>query len=349
MVRAPRGFARVRGINKVRAKGRVYYYHRASGVRLRAEFGTPAFFLELDRLNAVPRALTAQYKPGSWGALVVAYRSSPEFARLADRTRADYQKVLDYLAPIDAMPLPQLDGPAVIAIRDRAFRQKKRRFANHVLQVLCTVLNWGRPRRLAPAVNPAAGIDKIPRPRDMAPANRPWTPSECDAVIGAARGGLRLAIALGMYAAMRIGDATRVTWSIYDGTALEWRQGKTGDEVWVPVHRELRALLDGAPRPATTIVTGALGRPLTEAGLEKSFRVLILTLEREGKIGKGLTFHGLRHTAGKALADLGAESRMIQALLGHRSMAASLHYSDRADRRRAATAAIHVLERGSSK
>jgi integrase len=337
---------RVRGVNKVRAKGRIYYYHRASGVRLRAEFGSAAFFLELDRLNATPPAATAQNKPGTWGALVTAYRGSPEFGRLAERTRADYQKVLDYLAPLDAMPLLQLNSPAVIEIRDRAFRQKKRRFANHVLQVLTTILNWGRPRGLTPATNPAAGIPKIPRPRDLARANRPWTPAECVAVLEAAVGGIKLAIALGMFAAMRIGDAARVTWSIYDGAALEWRQGKTGDEVWVPVHRDLRALLDGAARPATTIVTGSLGRPLTDAGLAKAFRTLILQLERTGKIGGALTFHGLRHTAGNTLADLGAEPRMIQALLGQRSMAAALHYSDRADRRRAATAAVHVLERG---
>ena len=149
-----------------------------------------------------------------------------------------------------------------------------------------------------------------------------------------------------MYAAMRIGDAARVTWSIYDGNAVEWRQGKTGDEVWVPVHRDLRTLLEAAARPATTIVTGVLNRPLTEAGLAKAFRTLILDLERQEKIGQGLTFHGLRHTAGNTLADLGADPRTIQALLGQRSMAAALHYSDRADRRRAATAAIHVLERG---
>jgi hypothetical protein len=104
----------VHGVNKVRAKGRVYYYHRASGLRLRAEFGTPAFFLELERLNAAPPARTAQSKPGTWGALVAAYRASPEFARLADRTRSDYQKVLDYLAPIDAMPLI---GPSAHPLR----------------------------------------------------------------------------------------------------------------------------------------------------------------------------------------------------------------------------------------
>jgi integrase len=163
-------------------------------------------------------------------------------------------------------------------------------------------------------------------------------------VLGAATSGLKIAIALGMFAGMRIGDAVRVTWSIYDGAHLEWRQGKTGDTVWLPAHRELRALLDAASRTATTIVTGAAGRPLMDSGLAKGFRTLILRLEREGRIGDGLTFHGLRHTAGKTLADLGADPRVIQALLGQRSLSMAIHYSQEADRRRAAAAAIRFLE-----
>jgi integrase len=254
-----------------------------------------------------------------------------------------YGKVFDYLASIDRMPLIQLNGAAVIKIRDRALAQKKRRFANHILQVLGTILDWGKPRDLAPG-NPAAGIPKVPRPRDMVKANRAWSEAERDAVIGAATGGLKMAIALGMFAWMRIGDAVRVTWSIYDGANLEWRQGKTGDTVWLPAHRDLRALLDSASRSATTIVTGTAGRPLMESGLAKAFRTLILQLENDGKIRDGLTFHGLRHTAGKTLADLGADPRAIQALLGHRSLSMAIHYSQEADRRRAAATAIHFLE-----
>lgn len=336
---------RLSGVNKVTAKGRVYYYHRKSGVRLKAEFGTPAFFIELERLNAPPAGPPrAQQRAGSWGALVMAYRASPEAARLAARTRSDYEKVFDWLAPLDALPLLQLDSAAVIEIRDRAFRQKKRRFANYALQVMGTVLAWGRPRNLAPANNPAFGIAKIPRPRDLPRANRPWSELEQQTVMEAATGGLRLAIALGMYAGMRIGDAAAVTWSIYDGKNLEWRQGKTGDTVWMPADHRLKALLDPTTRTATTIVTGQTGRPLKESGLAKAFRTLILRLERAGQVGPGLTFHGMRHTAGNTLADLGADPRMIQALLGQRSMAAALHYSDRASRRRAATAAVHLLE-----
>jgi integrase len=76
----------------------------------------------------------------------------------------------------------------------------------------------------------------------------------------------------------------------------------------------------------------------------KAFRTLILRLEKEGRIAPGLTLYGRRHTLGDALADLGAEPRMIQAVLGHRSMPASLHYSAGADRKRAAAAAVHLLE-----
>jgi integrase len=72
---------------------------------------------------------------------------------------------------------------------------------------------------------------------------------------------------------------------------------------------------------------------------------LILRLERARKITPGPTLHGRRHTLGDELANLGADPRMIQAVLGHRSMAASLHYSAGADRRRAASATVELLEK----
>ena len=156
---------------------------------------------------------------------------------------------------------------------------------------------------------------------------------------------MRVAIALGMFAGMRGGDVVRVGWSAYDGQNIEWRQRKTSDPVWLPADYRLRAILDETPRAATTIVAGAAGRPWAEATLRKEFRQLILRLERERRVGTGLTFHGLRSAAGKNLADLGADVRAIQAMLGHRSTAMAIHYSSEADRRRAATAAVHVLER----
>jgi hypothetical protein len=42
---------RVRGVKKVRSKGKIYYYHRATGTRLLAPPGTVEFLIEIGRLN----------------------------------------------------------------------------------------------------------------------------------------------------------------------------------------------------------------------------------------------------------------------------------------------------------
>ena len=44
---------RVKGIKRYRDSehGRWYCYHRKSGTRIKAEFGTPAFFHELDTID----------------------------------------------------------------------------------------------------------------------------------------------------------------------------------------------------------------------------------------------------------------------------------------------------------
>lgn len=335
---------RVKGVKQVRsASGKIYYYHRATRKRLKAKPGTMAFAAEVDRLDKGMRTL-AQSSVGTFGALVTAYLASPEYQQLAERTRDDYRKVLDYLKTMDRMPVAQIDAPFMIGLRDDAFKARKRMFANHLLQVVGTMLNWGRRRKLSVG-NPLHGERnvKIPRPKDMPRANRPWSEDEADAIFEAATGGLRVALALAYYAGMRRGDVVRVTWSIYDGEQLEWKQGKTGDPVWLPALSELRAILDAAPRIAPQIATNSYNRPMTNAGLSKAFRLLILRLLKEGKVAPGLTLHGARHTLGDDLANAGAEPQMIQAVLGHRSMSASLHYSRGADRKRLGAAGIHLL------
>lgn len=344
---------RLRGIKRVRAKGRIYYYHRATGSRIMAPPNSAAFIAEVRRLddqNLAPvRPQTkfsrqAKYAVGSWGALVAAYRASPEFSRLAPRTKSDYGKILDYLAALDDMPVIQLTSATCLKIRDKAFSQHKRRFANYVIHMLSVVLGWGKPRGHV-AENAALGLPKIAKPRDAPEANRAWADDEADAVLGAAVGGLRVAIALAMWAGPRGEDVVRMPWSAYDGQNVEWRQGKTGEAVWLPADYRLREILDATPRVATTIVTGALGRPWKHATLRKEFRALILRLMADGLVRPGITFHGLRTTAGTNLADEAADIRAIQARLGHKSAAMAIHYSRGADRKRAATAAVHVLER----
>lgn len=346
---------RVHGVNRVRAKGRVYYYHRATKTRLLAPPNSAAFIAEvraLDRQSvdqpSRPTTRRSAYRAGSWGALVAAYRASPEFSRLAPRTKSDYGKVLDYLSALDDMPLVQLTSAMCFQIRDRAFTQHKRRFANYTIHMLSVVLGWGKPRGYMPD-NPALGLPKIARPRDAPDANRAWSDAECAAVLDAATGGLKVAVAIGMWTGARESDVVVMPWSAYDGQNIEWRQGKTGNPVWMPADYRLRAILDATPRVSPTIVTGASGRPWKAATLRKEFRALILRLLAARRVRPGITFHGLRTTAGKGLADRGADIRAIQARLGHSSAVMSLHYSRERDQKGAAARAVRALERRKKK
>lgn len=337
---------RMRGIKRVKSKGRVYYYHRATGRRIEAEPGSAAFIRLVEIFDGLHSPEPAA-RDGTLGGLIAAYRASPEFTGLAERTRKDYQKVFDYLQPMRDLPLWQLDTAMVIGVRDRAFKKHKRRFANYTVQVLRLLCSWGKPRSWVEQ-NPALGAPLLRRPKGMAKANRAWKPHELDAVLAAATPGIRAAVAIGAYAGLREADALKLTWADYDGTAIAVRQGKTGDALHIHAHAALRRLLSATPKKSPIVVTGEGGRPFTESGFRASFFRLLRRLEAEKKIGPDLTFHGLRHTVGTALAEAGCDTATIAAVLGHRSEVMARHYSQEATRKRSTTAAIRKLERNKS-
>lgn len=344
---------KIRGIKQTTVNGRTYYYHRATKKRIETRPHTPAFIVEIAELDKeaamLPRRAIVRRRPhgsGTWGALVEAYHASAKYLTLKDRTKRDYDKVLAYLASLNDYALVQFDAEACEKIRDKALAQKKRKFANYVVQILSLVLAFGRtrPMEFGRYENGAAGLGKFAATGE---ANRPWSEDECRVVIAEATGALRVAVALGMFASMRGQDIVAIDWAVYDGKAISWEQGKTGDKVWKPARQALREILDATPRTGRTIVTGISGRPWAEATLRKEFRTLIARLEKAGRIGTGLTLHGLRSTNATNLANQGADIRAIQAELGHRTAAMSLHYSRKADLKRAAATATAILDRGS--
>jgi len=254
--------------------------------------------------------------------------------------------VFDYLKPLKDDVLISVTSAYVIEVRDAAFAKHKRHFANYVLSVLRLLLKWAAVRDLVES-NQAASVPKLRRPHSAPKANRAWDQDECDAVLDAATGGLKIGIALGMFAGMREGDVIKAQRSIYDGSWLRWSQGKTGAVVELPAHPVLKAILDEKPEAdgvtAVTLVVNSRGLPYTGNGFRTLFFRLLRALEGAGKVRPGLTFHGLRHTAGRALADRGADPRTIAVLLGHKTLQMAAHYSDEADRKKRAVAAVAKL------
>lgn len=335
---------RVKGIKRYKSNGQWYCYHRGTGQRILAAPGTPEFMAEIDRLNGLPSQSSA--KAGSLGGLITAYRASPEFLGLAPLTRSDYQKVFDWLQKIDDTAVKDIDSALVIGLRDKAYTKHKRRFANYVVQVLSLLFNWGKPRKWA-NINPAADVPKIRRPKSTQQRNRPWSEKEMAVVLEDFQKAPALlpGLALGMFAALTEGDAVSLPWAAYSGDRLAFDRGKTGVEVDIPAHRQLRAILDATPRKSPVIMVNERDKPYTLNGFRAMFFKRIRALEKAEKIRPGLTFHGLRHTVGTALADAGATDREIMSVLGHATEKMAQHYSKGASRRRSGTAAITKLER----
>lgn len=334
---------RLKHVHTVKAKGRAYHYFRPTKQKIKASYGTEAFLSEYQSLLAAWEKKADPGTPGTLGALMAAYRASPEFAAKADATKADYRDVMDYLAPMGAVALTKFDTPLVMQIRDKAFKKHKRRFANYVLSVLSILFNWGMPRGFTTA-NPVEKAEKVAKPRNAPIVNRPWSGDELATVMETLSSELRVAVALGAYAGIRQGDVLTLPWSSYDGDVIAARAAKTSEPIWVPAHRDLREVLDAAPRKSPIIVVGVRGNPLTSNGFRAMFFRAIRELEGEGKVGKGLTFHGLRHTAATALADAGCDTRDIMAITGHKTEAMVARYTRSADQKRRARSAINKLE-----
>lgn len=335
---------RLKHIHRIKSKGKVYFYFRPTKQRIHAVHGTPEFIEEYNALHR--RWLKASEREGTLGALMKAYRESPEFLSKAEATRADYLKVIDWLAPIDDLALSKIDTPTVMKIRDKAFKKHKRRFANYVIAVLSLMFNWGVPRGVTTR-NPAEKAEKIAKPRGAPEANRPWRNVELEAVLLVMPMELRVAVALAAYAGLREGDVIALPWTAYGNDSIESRAAKTGEPIWVPVHSELRRILDDTPRRGPTIVVGARGGAFTSDGFRARFFRVIRGMESRGEIGKGLTFHGLRHTVATALADAGCDTRDIMAITGHKTEAMVARYTRKADQRSRARSAIDRLEKAS--
>lgn len=80
-----------------------------------------------------------------------------------------------------------------------------------------------------------------------------------------------------------------------------------------------------------TIAATTHGTPWTVSGFNSTFIKAIAKLEREGKVGAGLTFHGLRHTVGTLLTEAGVNLDTVRRWLGQKTLAMAIHYSETAD------------------
>ncbi|HEX3347420.1 MAG TPA: tyrosine-type recombinase/integrase, partial [Acetobacteraceae bacterium] len=123
-------------------------------------------------------------------------------------------------------------------------------------------------------------------------------------------------------------------------------QQKTGEDLVVPCHRDLRAELDAwrgddvASLDSRPVLTNESGHPWEPTALSHA---IANALQRAGMPG-GLNVHGLRKLAAVRLAEAGCSTKEIGAITGHQTLAMIDLYTRKTDQRRLAEAAIGRLE-----
>jgi integrase len=312
--------------------GRLRCYHRKTKQPVdlaKAPIGSPEFFAECARISAV--ATATEPKPGTLGMLISAYRAHPAFTDLAPRTKSDYQVQFDYLKPIDDTPLVRFDKPFIVRIRDKAHKDRGRKFANDLKARFSGLFGWGSERGYVTA-NHATGIKDIRRPKDMPDANRPWADEEREAVLAACPPHMKPAIALMMFTAIGPKDALKLPRNCHREGEIATSRSKTGEPIFWSCPALLKAVLEQAPaHDAVTLCANSDGKPWTISGFRASWRPLRLRLEREGKIGPGLTLYGLRHTMAVIIREMGMDERTIADALGQKTIEMARHYAKGAD------------------
>ncbi|MGH1571899.1 tyrosine-type recombinase/integrase [Methylobacterium sp. P31] len=324
---------KISGVKRVWSakSGKTYFYHRKSMTRVQAEFGTAAFVAEVERLDRAFATKTSA--KGTFGHLVDAYRGTPEFKRLRPVTKAMYERVLASLANLESMPLSKIDRPFVVTLRNKAYDKHKRRFANLVLQVLSRMFGIGIDLGLVDS-NPAAKINKVLKPTGERNRNRRWTSAERDAVLTAAPIQLKAPLAFMRYLGARLGDVRNMPADAYRDGMITFVTSKGGVEVTVPCPEPLAKILDERIPGGRHLFVTSQGTPWTDGGWNASFRKLRERLEVAGKVGPGLTAHGLRHSVATDLRELGKTDREIADVLGQKTTYATPIYHRTADMKR---------------
>lgn len=346
-----------RNVHRVRSRdGRTHNYHRHTRVALPADEDSPEFALawanEEVKARTARLASTPPPAQDTWAAAVAAFKASDAWAALKPRTKKDYERQLAWMAAEGAEKgvMRELTQARCEILLDKAIRERGRRQGIYVLQVNRRLHNWilGRAerRRLWGDANPWASIElekAPPRPAGEARRNRPWKPWEVVEVILHAPLGLRRAYVLGITG---FDGATIVTmrWREYVDGGFDVNRGKTDTESWAMVPNLFRLFLEEGERPSDFIATSIPGDAFTPAGLQKRSSEYLrgLAAPKDGsppKVGPGLTLHGLRHTLGKAVAEIGGNLQAIQGALQHKSPQMAMYYSGQADRKRALAAA----------
>jgi integrase len=152
-----------------------------------------------------------------------------------------------------------------------------------------------------------------------------FTPEQVRALVVRSVGDWKGLILAGFFTGARLMDLARLEWSNVSGDFIQFRQGKTGGFVQIPIHAELQEWFKCRVREkfvfptlaakGQTVLSFEFARIVDRAGIEVAHS---RQAQGRGRSRRSLTFHSLRHSFTSALANAGVPEEVRQKLTGHK-------------------------------
>lgn len=293
------------------------------------------------RYARTPTVATARNKPGTIGALIQAYRESPEWRDLRPRSRDFKSFYLRLLEQRPAMPLTDFTRKEVIQARNILAAERGNATANCFVATASALFGWA-------VENDHMEINPVVRIRPLETGElRAWTAEEYDRIVPRLPEPLRRAAVLARYTGQRRSDLITMRWSQYDGRVIRLTQQKTGKSLVIPAALVLRDELEAwrsgqvVPLPNQTILTTARGKAWNADYLTRCMWEAVPEIDPNGA---GLNVHGFRKLCAATLVELGCSEHEAAAITGHDDMSTLRVYTRSARQEKLAHAAVARLD-----
>jgi integrase len=272
-------------------------------------------------------------KPGSVGALGRIYLGSASFARLASGTQRSRRYFVESL-------VAKYGGCAIADLDQNVLKQIMRKYgdrpgmARNILSVFRILIALAIEEGIRKD-DPTVGIK---RPKLSHDGWHTWTEEEIAQFelthpIGSPA---RLAFALALYTGQRASDLVRMGRQHVKSGEVSVAQQKTGARLWVPLHPDLKAIMDVSPSEHLTFIVTEQGKPYSTG---KAFGARMGSWAREAGL-KNCPLHGLRKACCRRLAEAGCSVHEIKAISGHKSIGEVERYTRAVDQKAMAKRAI---------
>lgn len=311
-----------------------YVWQRPNAkVRIRGEYGSREFMAAYRAAIHGEQPEEVRSGPETLSALITSYKKSAKWAALSDATKRQRNNIFARVERKSGdIAASEIDALMIKDARDDLLPAA----AKHFVQTMRGLFSWAvENERLE--CDPTEGV-KVSRPKTD--GFHTWTEEEIAAYearwpIGTRQ---RLWLAVLLYTGFRRGDACRFGQAHVKGGVIDFRTGKTGVPVVLPMLPELAEVIAKSPIGENTFISTIHGTPMTKEFFGNLFR------EACDAAGVKGSAHGLRKAAATKLAEAGATVAELNAVFGWSGAKMASLYTAKADRTRLARKAMGRLK-----